>query len=119
MRNLPNTWPALYQSDDLRRVRMLATCLSAMEFEVHLCCHRHEVVECGAAEPCPGPFVLRVPREDLGRLAEVVEEIFEEQEEFDLFVDQWNRTARQNERRLLLALVLIVGALSTLGAIEV
>jgi hypothetical protein len=118
MKNNALPWPKLYESEDRARVTMLATCLAAMEFDVELGC-RCRAHRCGEGDGCAGPFVLRVPRRDLAHLREVLEEIIEEQEEFDVFVDCFNRSARQHERRLILALVVIVGALATVGAIEV
>ena len=111
MRNAPDTtWTPLFESDDLRQARMVATCVAAMEYEVRLE---------GRDDAEHGPFTVRVTADDWAQLTEVLDEIIREQEQFDVFIDRWRLTASKRERRLLVAMIIIVSSLAVVGAIEV
>lgn len=120
MKNVDH-WPALYASEDLPEVRMLATCLSAMDFEV--------AVEEDASTAPDGrsvharlgggsPHVVRVRAEDHDELSDLLEEILSEQDEFDAAIESWHTRANRTERRLLVTMIIIVSALGVAGAIE-
>ena len=53
-----------------------------------------------------------------GVTVEDVDEIIDEQEQFDEFVDAWQNRASRAERRLLITMIVIVSALGIGGAIE-
>jgi hypothetical protein len=106
MRNVnEDRWTELYQSDDLHQARVVATCLSAMEFDVRLC-------------TAAAPYAVRVPIEDFSTLSEVLAEIIDEQAQFDQFMERWEQRSRKAERRLLIVMLVLVGGLGAVGAID-
>ena len=109
-------WPLLYQSEDPRRVRMVATCLAAMEFDVRLA--GRDVEEDHADRGGDTPLMVRVRSEDLPHLLEVLDDLIDEQEQFDNFVGAWHHRVSRTDRRLLITLIIIVGALAAIGATE-
>ena len=117
MKNV-DTWAELFHSEDLNRVNMVATCLAAMEFDVRLGCAGHRQPKCGGAKGCHPPYVIQVPADDFPHLVELLDEIIDEQEQFDHFIDSWHTRARNGERRLLIALIIIVGGLAAVGAVD-
>ena len=109
MLNVPDTsWSTLYECDDPERARMLATCVAAMEYEVRIDDPDGE-----------GPrFVVQVSEDDFPHLVEIVDEILDEQEQFDEFLDRWRVTASRRERKLLVAIIIIVSSLAVVGAVS-
>ena len=74
-------WRELCRFDDLLQARAVATSVAAMEFDVRLCAAAdpaHEDDDAGRP-----PYVVEVVHTDWPDLAEVLDEIVDEQVEFD------------------------------------
>ncbi|MHC5002093.1 MAG: hypothetical protein ACYTJ0_03135 [Planctomycetota bacterium] len=112
------SWRALYRCDDLNKARTVATCLAAMEYDVELhgLCGPVEIETDSAG--CFAPFEVRVPATDWASLAEVLDEIIEEQEQFDELVGSLEQRVSQAERRLLVTMIIVVSTLAVAGAID-
>jgi hypothetical protein len=108
-----DSWRDLYRSDDLHLVRTVATCLEAMAFETR-------IQTPGGPRPdrVVTPHVVQVSTEDWESLVEVLPELIAEQQEFDEFLRCWHQRSGRSERRLLVAMIVIVGTLAVIGAIE-
>lgn len=111
-------WRALYRCDDLGKARVVATCLAAMEYDVRLMAMGVPIDELSDEQLAAAPFEVRVVAADWPQLVEVLEEIIDEQEQFDEIVESLGRRITRNERRLLFAMIVIVGALAAAGAID-
>jgi hypothetical protein len=77
------SWRELCRFDDPFLARAVATALEAMEFEVVLRAGDDPRGIDGAPRPGRAPYVLEVVASDWGDLADVLEEIIDEQQEFD------------------------------------
>ena len=110
----------LYETADRRLAQTLLTCIAAMEFDVRLSRFGDPIdLESEPDDDIDaGPFEVQVLDADFSPLAEVIEEIIEEQEQFDEFIDRWRQDASRAERRLLVTMILIVSSLAVIGAIE-
>lgn len=111
-------WRELFRSEDLMKARAIATCVAAMEFEARLGPAAPPIRAEEGDGPGDPPYVVEVMMTDWPQLAEVLEEIVAEQEDFDDALERWQCRAAQSERRVLLAMIIIVGALAALGVIE-
>ena len=109
----PITWRELYRTDDLLRARAVVTAIAAMEFDVRLATAEGALADAmtdeQAAADFPGPYVVEVPQEHWTELSTSLNEIVDEQEEFDSRLE-----ARQDERsfRLTSAFKLAAGVLA-------
>lgn len=110
-------WRELYRSVDHQMARNLATCIEAMEF-------RARVVTSGGFDPATfphddsTPLLVQVTTADWPALFDVLDELVAEQLEFDAFIESWDERTRRNERRLLIVLIIVVGALAAIGATD-
>ncbi len=92
--NETGKWRELYRCDSLGKARTVVTSISAMEFEVRL---RDgltgQLVDPEMGSP-PGSesvvFSIEAREEDWGDLDSVLEEIIDEQREFDAFLESWH-----------------------------
>ncbi len=122
----PDSWRALYETADRRLAQTLLTCIAAMEFEVRLARFGDPVdLESGQDDSNDridpdevALFEVQVLDTDYSPLAEVIEEIIEEQEQFDEFIVRWREDATRVDRRLLVTMIVIVSSLAVIGAIE-
>src|SRR2546426_4000189 len=81
-------WRELYRCNDLLAARAVTTSIAAMEFDVRLRGRDdphaldHDPL---AFRPCdfPGPYIIEVPQQHWGDLAQVLDQIIDEQAEFD------------------------------------
>jgi hypothetical protein len=112
-----NDWRAIYRSSDPDRVRKLITSLAAMEFDVRCSNGAGSPLQSQDEQFGPPPYVVEVPQEHWPELAEVVDEIISEQDEFDAMLDAREHMSHR-KRRMLILLIIIVAALATLGLIE-
>jgi len=79
---LQATWCELCRFDDLVLARAVATSIASMEFDVRLC---------DSGRP---PFIVQVENVDAGSLADVLDEIIDEQREFDHMLADRSRAVR-------------------------
>ena len=95
-------WQELCRFDDLMLARAVATSIAAMEFDVCLCAagDPHAAgdddgrVDDGA-DPLRPPYVVQVSPGSWHQLAAVLDEIIDEQQEFDRQVAQHQATSRR------------------------
>jgi hypothetical protein len=109
-------WKVLFQTDDVGRARAVATSIAAMGFAVR--CADVDGAWEGTSEPEPGrpPYKISVLETDVAQLAPVLDEIIDEQLEFDAMLDERAvRSARLERRIMLLVLVLLIVAVVLVG----
>ena len=109
-------WRELYRTNDLSQARAVATAVGAMEFDVQLRAVGRDLSTDDADSPGNPPYVVDVRSEDLDQLRPVLDQIIDEQREFD------ERLAAKSKRklrhqRIVLALVLLGSATGGLGAL--
>ncbi len=109
-------WRELCRFDDLLQARAVATSVAAMEFDVRLCAAADPAREDDdAGRP---PYVVEVVHTDWPDLAEVLDQIIDEQQEFDLRLA--TRAAQRDGRRVMVVIILTSAAdiLLLLGLLE-
>ena len=87
-------WCELCRFDDLALARAVATSIASMEFDVRLCaigCTTRPVDE--PDHGCP-PYIVQVDDVDVRDLADVLDEIIDEQREFDRMLAGRSRAVR-------------------------
>ena len=111
-------WRALFASDDPAEARVVATCVAAMEFDVRMT--PHDTIGEGLDDGDGGTegIVVEVPANDWAVLAEVLDDILAEQAQFDAFLVETHGRSTRAQRRLLITMIVIVGALAVVGAID-
>ena len=97
---------------------MIATCIAAMEFEVDLSDARGQRIDHPSREGAGPPFIVKVTSACWSQLNDVLDEIIEEQNQFDAFITSWHATAARWERNLLALIIAIVMVLATFGLIN-
>ena len=112
------SWRELYRSNDLYEASMIATCISAMEFEVVLSDVSGQRIDNPPHEGTGPPFIVKVSSVCWAQLNDVLEEIIEEQMQFDTYLSSWHVTAARWERNLLVLIIAIVMVLATFGLIN-
>ncbi len=109
-------WRELCRFDDLLQARAVATSVAAMEFDVRLCAAAAPAREDDdAGRP---PYVVEVVHTDWPDLAEVLDQIIDEQQEFDL---RLATGATQRDGRRVMVVIILTGAadiLLLLGLLE-
>lgn len=124
--NVPK-WRELFRSNDLAPARSVLVSIASMEFEVRLRsldASRRTTAPVENASSAPanefdaddrGPFIVEVQDRDWAELADVIDQIVDEQEAFDEELDR-----HHHERKLIMAaLVLgVVAAGGLLWAVE-
>ncbi len=91
---LQATWCELCRFDDLVLARAVATSIASMEFDVRLCaigCTTRPDDEPDHDRP---PYVVQVDHVDFRELADVLDEIIDEQREFDRMLADRSRAVR-------------------------
>lgn len=88
------TWCELCRFDDLVLARAVATSIASMEFDVRL-----SAIGCTTRpddEPNQGrpPYIVQVDHVDVRDLTDVLDEIIDEQREFDRMLSDRNRSVR-------------------------
>ena len=91
---LQSTWCELCRFDDLVLARAVATSIASMEFDVRVC-----AIGCTTPpddEPNHGraPYIVQVDNVDVRDLADVLDEIIDEQREFDRMLADRSRAVR-------------------------
>ena len=100
------SWRPLRFCAELSEAQTIATSIAAMEFEVRLVDGATgRILESEKPEHDPrGPFAVEVPAEHFDDLAGVLDQIMDEQQEFDSFLESWRvRSSRAVRWFLLLA----------------
>ncbi len=97
---------------------MIATCIAAMEFEVVLSDAAGRRLDNPSHEETGPPFIVKVTSVCWGQLNDVLEEIINEQMQFDSYLAAWHESAAHWERHLLVLLIAIVAVLATFGLIN-
>jgi hypothetical protein len=100
-------WRELCRFNDPLMARAVATAIEAMEFDVLLRVGDDPCGIDGAPRPGRAPYVVEVGAADWSDLADVLQEIIDEQQEFDRMVIQ-RRVAGRHGR--IVAVVGLVGA---------
>ncbi|MBT8486509.1 MAG: hypothetical protein HKO59_07305 [Phycisphaerales bacterium] len=112
------SWCELCMCDDLAEARAVATTVAAMEFECRvLDASTGAEIEPGV-EAIDRPCVVEVHPEDRDALGDVLEEIRQEQSEFDAAIAARDGGGRFVTSVLIGVLTLIVAILATLRLIE-
>lgn len=104
---IANPWQELCRFTDQTLSRAVATSIAAMEFDVRL-------IEIGN----PNQYVIEVDHEHFDALNEILQEIVDEQIEFDELLE-FNCTTRSRQRIIIIiALTGVVEVIAILGLIE-
>jgi hypothetical protein len=114
-------WAPLCRCGDAKLARTIVTTIAAMEFDVRLRdAASNSVIEDleDLEDPDAGPFLVEVHREDADALGRVLDELVEEQDEFDRFLDQRDRAVMSAQRLFLILVIVIVAILAVFGLIE-
>ncbi len=111
------SWRVLYAGEGLARARVIATAIEAMEFEVRLCDVATDlpVEALGANLDHDGVYRIEARGEDWSDLAEVLEQIIEEQSEFDAFLEHRDSSVLNAQRVFLGVVVALVIVLALMG----
>ncbi|MDY7109180.1 MAG: hypothetical protein SYC29_11150 [Planctomycetota bacterium] len=114
----PAAWRDLHWCEDLVQARTIATAIAAMEYEVR-------VRNVATARPVGedeedwgGGYVVETRAADWPDLAGVLEEIIDEQREFDAALEAWHGRMGRLHRIFLGVVVGLIIALAILGIIE-
>lgn len=97
---------------------MIATCIAAMEYEVDLTDARGQRIDHPSHEGAGPPFIVKVTSACWSQLNDVLDEIIEEQTQFDTYLSSWHVTAARWKRNLLFLIIAIVMVLVTFGLIN-
>jgi hypothetical protein len=114
-------WAPLCRCGEAKLARTIATTIAAMEFDVRL---RDEasnsVIEDidHLEDPHAGPCLVEVHHDHVRELGDVLDELIDEQAEFDRFLDHRDRVALNAQRLFLILVIVIVAILAVLGLIE-
>ncbi len=108
-----NGWQELCRFDDLMLARAVATSIAAMEFDVCLSGGRDEEADLAAesaaedllTDPLPPPYVVLVCPSDWREIATVLEEIIDEQADFDRRLAERSLDSRRARIAAVLTLV--------------
>lgn len=101
------SWCELCRFDDLLQARAVTTSIAAMEFEVRLCAVGSSARSDPDTHPGRPPFIVQVDISHVRDLAAVLDEIIEEQQEFDLMLAQRSGTTRSAR---LMTVITLTGA---------
>jgi hypothetical protein len=90
-----NGWQELCRFDDLMLARAVTTSIAAMEFDVCLSGGDDDDAQGVLANPQPSPYVVLVCPSDWHEIASVLDEIVDEQEDFDRRIaERWSASRR-------------------------
>ncbi len=88
-------WCELCRFDDLLLARAVTTSIAAMEFDVRLCAIGLSARSDDEAHPGRPPYLVQVHTDHVRDLADVLDEIIDEQQDFDrMLADRGRTTAR-------------------------
>jgi hypothetical protein len=114
----PADWRDLHWCEDLVQARTIATAIAAMEFDVRVRNAATALPVGDDEEDWGGGYVVETRAADWPDLAGVLDEIIEEQREFDAFLDAWHGRAGRMHRIFLGVVVGLIIVLAILGVIE-
>jgi len=109
----PDHWRELYRTNDLSLARTIATCIEGMEFDVRLRDMHGSAVDESAQAPDASfkpPFAVDVANEHWASLREIVNDLIEEQTEFD------SKIAADRQRATRVAQVIALSAAALLAS---
>jgi len=110
-------WRELTRTDDLRLAMNIATTIAAMQFDVRLCGRDGALLR--NAEPLPGgPYLVLIRPADWPDLHDVLDQIIDEQIEFDARLAARDRKSLRLSRIVMILSSAIVAALAVLGIVE-
>ena len=113
-------WQELCRFTDPQLARSVATSIESMEFEVRLAGddRRAQPGHSASTNPSTAPYVIEVNHSDWGALADILDEIVDEQLEFDRLFEM--RHTRLSRQRIFIIITLtgVVEVLAILGLIE-
>lgn len=110
-------WRELMRCDDARLANIVTITIASMEFDVR--CIAVDLDETAMRRlPAPQPYTIEVLENDWHDLTNVLHDLIAEQLEFDALLDCRDISIGRNQRRMLFALAVIVGALAAAGAID-
>jgi len=98
------SWCELCRFDDLLQARAVTTSIASMEFEVRLCAVGSSARTDPDSHPGRPPFIVQVNLSDVRDLADVLDEIIEEQREFDRMLTR--RSGATRSARLMTVITL-------------
>ena len=109
-------WGVLHRCADRTAAGRIATSIAAMEFEVRMRdAATGAIVEPGAPDG-GGPYLIEVHSANRADLADVLEQVIEEQESFDAALEARNhRTARRDRWLVPVLLIVVIGLLLALN----
>ncbi len=114
-------WQELCRFTDPQLARSVATSIESMEFEVRLAAGHGDPPQerDETAGVAPSPYVIEVDHGDWEKLADILDEIIDEQLEFDrLFETRHTRHSRQRIFIIIITLTGVVEVLAILSLIE-
>ncbi len=116
--NENRAWRELYRCESLKQARTIITSISAMEFEVRL---RNELtgrlVEAEDKDG-KGQYLIEARSADLQDLAEVLDQIVDEQREFDAFLEGWHSLASRSQLLFFALAGIIILLLAVLAVLD-
>jgi len=116
--NDPADWRDLYWCEGLARARAIATSIAAMEYDVRLRNATTALPVLDDEEDWGGGYIIEARSADWNDLVDVIDQIIDEQQEFDQFVEDWHGRAGRLHRVFLGVVIGLVIVLAILGMIE-
>ena len=116
----PAQWRELCRFEDPQLARSVATSIASMEYEVRLP-GNDRLSQQSCDEPTDfgaPPFIVQVDDNDWAALKDVLEEIVDEQREFDRLFETHHVKYRRRRIVIILTLTGVVEVLAILGLIE-
>jgi len=99
-----SSWCELCRYDDLLLARAVTTSIAAMEFDVRLCAIGLAARTDDETHPGRPPYVVQVHLDHVRLLAEVLDEIISEQQDFDRMLADRRRTTAEGRLMMVIAL---------------
>ncbi len=113
-------WQELCRFADPQLARSVATSIASMEFDVRLTGDDRRA-QAGLREstnPATAPYVIEVNHSDWGVLADILDEIVDEQLEFDRLFEMRHTKLSRQRIFIIITLTGVVEVLAILGLIE-
>lgn len=115
------TWRELYRTNDLSLAHTIATCIEGMEFDVRLRDSLGRVIDASedsAGAKLQAPYGIDVPQDQWSALREIVNELIQEQMEFDTKVAADRARATRVAQILALSAVALVASFVGVTALK-
>ena len=113
-------WQELCRFTDPQLARSVATSIASMEFDVRLTGddRRAQPGRSESTNPAMAPYVIEVNHSDWGGLADILDEIVDEQLDFDQLFETRHTRRRRHRIFIIITLTGVVEVLAILSLIE-